>query len=271
MGETSGRAETVCVFVLAALPQPIEVQEIGGDSLLESLTGPALIAIAAIVAAFVAAYVARRNHAHQLDHDRSLRDLDHARQSIGAAVETITETITAGTSLLGAARDAGEAHDAVEHAESETDALEWYERGEDGEVRDTRTVEIIEGETPSVLREENDTLEAEANAIRAATDAVKRVEEAREPVTLLQARLLADTLRLRIAIGENSEVVSRHQDVVDALKSWIDTTRPDDDGIYHVNVTPDLNNPDVARVGNALAEFITACQRWSADQSNSKN
>jgi len=210
--------------MLAALPQPLEVQEVGGDSILESLAGPALIAIAAIVAAVVAAYVARRNHAEQLvhdrrtladqlGHDRGLRDLGHARQSIGAAVETITETITAGTSLLGAARDAGEAHEAVERAESETDALEWYERDEEGEVRDTRTVEMIEGETPSVLREENDTIEAEANAIRAATDAVRRVEEAREPVNLLQARLLADTLLLRIAIGENSDVVSRHQDV----------------------------------------------------------
>jgi len=58
---------------------------------------------------------------------------------------------------------------------------------------------------------------------------------------------------------------------VDALKSWIDTTGPDDDGIYRVNVNPDSSNPDVVSVGNALGEFITACQRWSADRSDPKN
>jgi hypothetical protein len=108
--------------MLAALPQPLEIQEVGGNGFLEGIAGPALIAVAAIIAAFVAAWVARRNHEEQLGNDRSLRDLDHARQSINSAVETVAEAVDACSGFAVAAWAASEACERAEEAQSETDA-----------------------------------------------------------------------------------------------------------------------------------------------------
>ena len=73
--------------MFAAIPQPLEIEQVG-QSFLGTFSGPALIALAAITAAGVAAWVARKNHAEQLAHDRDLRNLDHAHQSVSAAVDT---------------------------------------------------------------------------------------------------------------------------------------------------------------------------------------
>jgi hypothetical protein len=251
--------------MLAALPQPLEVQEVGGDSLLEGLAGPALIAVAAIIAAFVAAWVARRNHEEQLGHDRGLRDLDHARQSINSAVETVAEAVNACSGLAVAAWAASEARERAEEAQSETDALDHFYRDDDGELVETRDEAEVEATMPALLREENDVIEAETAAIKAETEAVKNAGEARAPASSLLTQLLADTLRLRITIGTNSEVVRRHVDVAEAFKEWVDSTNPDADGYYRLGGNPDEEVAEI--VGEPIEAFVNACQVWSADHS----
>jgi len=251
--------------MLAALPQPLEVQEVGGDGFLEGIAGPALIAVAAIVAAFVAAWVARRNHEEQLGNDRSLRDLDHARQSINSAVETVAEAVDACSGLAVAAWAASEACERADEAQSETDALDHFYRDNDGELVETRDEAEVEATMPALLREENDIIEREVAALRAETEAMKKAGEARTPAASLLTQLLADTLRLRITIGTNSEVVMRHIDVADAFKKWTDTLSPDSDGHYRLGSSP---GEEVAGIiGGPMEAFVSACQVWSADHS----
>jgi septal ring factor EnvC (AmiA/AmiB activator) len=54
-----------------------------------------LLAIAAICAAGLAAYVAIRNHREQLAYDRHLRNQDHIRDTVDAAAAMANETVTA--------------------------------------------------------------------------------------------------------------------------------------------------------------------------------
>jgi hypothetical protein len=63
--------------------------EIVGNEWWESLLGPALIATAAVIAAFVAAYTANKRQREQLSHDRALKARDHLRNTLDDAVERV--------------------------------------------------------------------------------------------------------------------------------------------------------------------------------------
>lgn len=78
--------------MFARLREPVEVKLVGQDWII-GLVGPTLLAIAAIVAASLAAYVASRNHREQLDHDRALRERDHTRNVLDAAIEDVMATV----------------------------------------------------------------------------------------------------------------------------------------------------------------------------------
>ncbi len=91
--------------MFAALPQPLEVEQVGG-SVFEGLIGPIIIALAAIFAASLAAWIARRNHGQQLRHDREMRDLSHARASLSSAVETVAEAVDSVSALATAVSEA---------------------------------------------------------------------------------------------------------------------------------------------------------------------
>jgi hypothetical protein len=196
--------------MLAALPQPLRIEQVG-DTVLEGLLGPALIALAAISAAFVAAWVARRNHEQQLRHDRELRDLDHARQSINSAVETVAEGVDAMSKLSVASEAASEARQRVEEAESKTATLGHLHYDEDGDLVDARNAAEIDATPPATYRKENDIVEAEVDAHRAELEAIEKAMAARKPAGSILTQMLADTLRLRISIGVSSKVVERYQ------------------------------------------------------------
>lgn len=107
--------------MLATFPQPLEVEQIGGASFLEGLAGPALVALAAVLAAGLAAWVARKNHGQQLKHDGELRNLSHARRSLAAAVETVADAIDAVGHLSGAVYKASALRDRVDEVEASND------------------------------------------------------------------------------------------------------------------------------------------------------
>lgn len=70
-----------------------KVELVGGESWLSHDLGSILLAVAAITAAGLAAWVATRNHRQQLEHDRSLRKEDHIRDTIDAAVASANDAL----------------------------------------------------------------------------------------------------------------------------------------------------------------------------------
>ena len=249
--------------MFAALPQPLEVEEVG-RSFLEGLAGPALIAGAAIVAAFVAAWVARHNHAEQLASDRALRDLDHARQAVSSAVDKLAEAMDA---LSGAATSRWAASDALSHYEQVkhvTDAaMPTRRRDETGVPVDTRSDEEVAAVPVEILRRENDVLAAERNALKRSNEAHDKAHDDRISAAAAVAGLNADTFRLRIAIGPTSPVAEQHFVIVDAFQDFLDGLAPDDDGLHRVNPRPE---EEVQGIADQLSEFVGLCSQWSAER-----
>lgn len=239
----------------------LKIEE-AGESFLSSLAGPFLIAVAAIVAALVAAWVAWRNHEKQLDHDRELRDIEHARQSVNAAVETIAEVISAFSHLATTAWIASEAHAATVAAEAKTDELDAFHHDEHGELVDSRSKAEIDAILPAVLRAESDVIDAESDAIQKETTAVREVAEARDPAMALLMRLTADTLRLEITLGRASDVVKKHVILANAFDKWKDTLSSEANGHYDIDYKPEEEVRQI--LPKPLEDFVSACQRWSA-------
>ena len=252
--------------MLAALPQPLEVREVGGTNFLENLAGPALIAVAAIVAAFVAAYVARGNHREQLNTDRAMRDVEHARREISTAVQTISEALDAMSGFSIAAWSASQADEGAAEAAAKTAARTQVERRQ-GDAFDSRTEQEINATPASVLKEETEILRRETDALRRSAEAMEKAMDGRQPAAALLVRLLTDTFRLRISIGINSEVVARHEDVASAFRKWMEELAPQDDGRFSF----DANPGDGEHVRESTQAFVETCQRWSADSERRQN
>jgi hypothetical protein len=129
-------------------------------------------------------------------------------------------------------------------------------------VEDTRTPEELEATSPAELRDANDLLEREVDLTRKEMEAIDKAINVRRGVSALLTRLLADTFRLRISIGTTSEVADRHADVSSSFKDWFDEMAPQDDGSFRFDTFPGEDVP----VQRPIAEFVEACQRWSADR-----
>jgi hypothetical protein len=248
--------------MLAALPRSLEVEQVGG-TFLEGLAGPILIALAAVFAAGIAAWIARKNHSQQLRHDREMRDLSHARASLSSAVETVVEAVDSVSELTTAVSEANECRKLSDEIGATNDEfLTTYQRDDDGDLIDTRTEEMKEAVGPPMRQAEEEAISAEAEAIEAETDAMNRTSKLRAVYAPLMTRMLADTLRLRIAIGNDSEVVKRHAFLVDAIADWAEHLSPDDDGRYRFDADP---SEEVNLVGDRMEEFVETSQAWSAD------
>jgi hypothetical protein len=144
------------------------------------------------------------------------------------------------------------------------DLLETYSRTPDGELVDTRTPEQEEELSTEILRFENDSMEAEAAAIRREVEALSGIGESNQRVGMILTRLLADGFRLRITIGAHSEVVERHTELSDAFKGWSDSLRPDEDGSYRLGDGEPAEG--LVPFADTLQAFVEACQKWSADR-----
>lgn len=76
------------VTLLAAIQ---EVELVSDESWLRENLGPLLLAVAAVFAAALAAWVASRNHKRQLMNDRILQRQDHIREVVDAASVTLAD------------------------------------------------------------------------------------------------------------------------------------------------------------------------------------
>jgi hypothetical protein len=73
--------------------------ELVGEDWLSQNLGSMLLAVAAIMAASLAAYVATRNHRQQLEHDRQVRRDEHIRDVVDAAITSVSKAVRAATLL----------------------------------------------------------------------------------------------------------------------------------------------------------------------------
>jgi hypothetical protein len=239
----------------------LKFEKVGGPTFLEELIGPALVAVAAIIAASLAAWVARRNHSSQLAHDRQLRDTDYARRSIGLAVENIAEAVDAATSYGTAAWSASEASERSDQATAAVDALPYMDYDEEGERVDLRTDEQVEAMSWTREDEEVALTNEEVSAIKAETGAAENARDKRSRLSTEISRLTADGWKLQIYIGIKTEVVTRHQAVTHALSDWYDTNGMTAEGGWKL-----AKEPSIEPVAKAMAEFVKACQEWSAQR-----
>jgi hypothetical protein len=239
----------------------LEVEQVGGG-FFEISIGPLFLALAAVFAAGLAAWVARKNHEEQLAHDRAMRDLSHARQGLSAAVETVADAIDSVTKLSIAVSEADSRRQHAEDVEASNDEfLETFER--DGKtLMDTRSEQQREAASVPLLLAEEVVVEEERKAVQAEIEAIGRTTDARDAYAPLMTRLMADTLRLRIAIGNDSEVVKRHAILVDAITTWAESLHPDRDGRYRFDTDP---AQEVELVSDPMEAFVEASQAWAAD------
>lgn len=108
----------------ALLQAVVEVRVGQPESWLTQNAGSFAVALAAIVAAGLAAFVATRNHQHQLSNDRDIRNRAHIRNTLDVAVEGATSAINETTGFssfleVGVAMSEidGDAPSAEEHEE----------------------------------------------------------------------------------------------------------------------------------------------------------
>lgn len=185
--------------------------------------------------------------------------LDEAFQ---AAVEAVVDAIDSVSKLSIAVSEANARRQhADEVAAANDEFLETFERRGQTLV-DTRSEQQLEAEAVPTLRAENDAVEEEQEAVKAETEAIEVTSEARAVYAPLMTRLMADTLRLRIAIGNESEVAKRHAILVDAITAWAEQLQPDGDGRYRFDTDP---AQEVERVSDPMEAFVEASQTWAAD------
>lgn len=108
--------------MLAVLREPVEVKLVGGGADLIDFLGPALIALAAVCAAWLAAHTANKRQQEQLDHDRTLRERELLRNTLDEVVESATRCIRE-LSEFSARAQVGDKQQDEGSAEDKLDAL----------------------------------------------------------------------------------------------------------------------------------------------------
>jgi len=214
-------------MVLLAAKKPVAI-EVVGENWWHDLIGPGLLAIAAILAAAMAAYVAIHNHRRQLEHDREERDREHARESIRTAAETIAETLDPLGAYELAVRDNDKA---AKHAETLEDS------GDD---------------------------EAKEAATKARRKAAKRVRETRGKVGDLVIKMTVDSIGLRTSFGAKSPVFQRYRELSRAFNLRFQASAPTPEGRVQRETTEEGSEVKKTRV--ALNAFQEACEEWAVQQ-----
>lgn len=210
-----------------AAQKPIAVEVVGENSL-HDLFGPALLAVAAILAAGLAAYVAIQNHRRQLEHDRAERDREHARDSIRAAAETIAETLDP----LGAYEIAVRADDnAAKHADT------------------------LDGSGDEQAKQE---------AAKQQLQQAKKVRKARGKVGDRLIKMMVDSISLRISFGAESPVFQHYRELSRTFNGRFQACAPTIEGRAQREAAGEDDQTD--KTGVALDAFQKACEEWAVQQ-----
>lgn len=195
-----------------------------GESWINHNSGSLLVALAAIVAASLAAYTANRRHGEQLAHDREMRNRDHTRDTLDAAVKGVSTAIDS-TSNFAAA------------------------------------VETVGPRLPDLHRETDPNLndKVPADKVEHLAEIKEELSLARNAAHDARTAMHANQLRLEIRLGENHPIVASHNQLRTNLSAWWDAlisyvnyeqTGAVEDGRYVEVVASDLDR------------FRLACGGW---------
>jgi hypothetical protein len=209
--------------MVGAVRHPIEVQVNNGGSWVDLLS-PIIIACAAIVAALVAAYWQRA----QLRHDRLVRDREHGREMIGAAVDAFTKTVIVLVDLR-------QATEGVDAAEREIEA------------------------TASLPSSDPKRIAALSNGKKAHSALSSPREAAGEALREMSARYF----RLRIALGDKSPVASTYAELSTECRQEFEALTPEKSWRIKREAA-DAQGTALAKTIPAREGFEDACLAWSA-------
>ena len=167
----------------------VEVELVGGESFWVGLAGPALIAIAAVIAAIVAARTANQRQAAQLWHDLEARREEHVRDALDLAVEQIPEMLSA-----------------VHQTEFAVEGLEARRPDLQATIEDFSAPEDVQRQAEKALAE----LKLEL---------ASRAKHAHEK----SPEMLSASIRLNIRLGDDSELADAHEALFTAWDKQLDS------------------------------------------------
>ncbi len=207
----------------------VKIEQVGGGSLAD-LAGPALVAAAAVVAAFVAARTANARQRQQLDHDLVVRSIEHVRDAIDQAVEMVHDALLAFLDL--------------EEAIPVPEQVNWSEleaKLRDGGVSQREKSEI------------RLTVSSQRAAVRQAYgQAQKRIDDLRRPI-----------MRLRLRLGKDHEIPV----LLKSLQGrWVSMSAGFSlDAGRAGEISTDrlvLRQKELLETSDVYDEFLSACHRW---------
>lgn len=160
--------------------------QLANESWLTQNGGSLLIAVAAICAALLAAYVSIRNHRQQLDHDREMRDRDNTREAVDSAAADLQACFDLLRSV--AAR--------------------------------CRLVESRRSEIAELAGNPQATNDEKADAHRRYTLRADEAVEALERSVQTQNSVRTGNLRLSLRLGSDHSITTAHAAAEEALREW---------------------------------------------------
>jgi hypothetical protein len=204
-----------------------EVELVGGEGFLAGLGGPALIAGAAVVAAFIAARTANARLREQLAHDLVVRRAEHVRDALDAAVELAHETVKA-------------------LVDFELIIDDWEDERPQFEAE--------------ALSDEKTTEEQRA-ILAQARKGVDNVMAADKALTERMVEMLATTTRLRLRLGSSHAIPTLYDELRQGWRELIDVLGNGETARRTKEERDKCEELD-AETNQLYEEFHQACERW---------
>jgi len=171
------------------------------------LVGSLIVAGVAGFAAWLAARTANERQREQLDHDaerrreqlkhdREMRDRDFARQTLSSSLENLLDVIRSVTDLVPGANRVARLHDKERESGAKVSGLD--PKGEGYRSAEESHLETLQALTPRMLE----------------------FKERSELVNLKVTAASADNVRIRAALGRDSDAQRTHWDLAEAVRNW---------------------------------------------------
>lgn len=190
-------------------------------------SGSVLLAVAAIFAASLAAYVASRNVRKQLAHDRLLRTQDRREDTIEAAVTSANEAVIDINSF----------------------------------ASDVMTTEIWRGTAEEVLADQSSSADEKAAAVSASKKWRGELEAKRDACYPKLNAMRAANIRLELRLGDEHPIVATQDATREALFALF-AESAGGVAVSREQFSRDGDDARVDDVGNAFTAFRDACYAW---------
>lgn len=189
--------------------------------------GSVVLAVAAIFAASLAAYVASRNVRRQLANDRVLRTQDRREDTIDSAVASANEAVIGVNSF----------------------------------ASDVMTTEVWRGTAEEVLADRSSSADDKAVAVSAGKKWRGELEAKRDECYPKLNAMRAANIRLELRLGDEHPIVTTHDATREALFALFAESAG---GVAESRdqMTRDGDDARIDDVGNAFTAFRDACYAW---------